>query len=77
MRLRIVDDKSYEFSVKWITACIVLHNFLLSLDDPGWEADSSESEDDGEIEDREGADDDTDGKQRRKEIRDMVLYNVQ
>ena len=76
MRLRIFDDPSYEFVVKWITACIVLHNFLLSLDDPEWEDETGEYEGDGENEDGEGADCDTDGRQRRKEIRDMVLYNM-
>ena len=75
MRIRIVDEKSYEYAVKWITACVVLHNFLLSLDDPEWEEEEpDEPEEERENEARKGADDDTDGKRRRKEVRDRVLY---
>ena len=73
LRLRIIDLKSHHFAVQWITACIVLHNFLLSLDDPEWEDELGEPEEDVDIQDGEGQDETTDGKQRRKEIRDMVL----
>ena len=55
LRVRIVDDKSCQFAVKWITACIVLHNFLLSLEDPEWEDELGQPEEDINIEGREGA----------------------
>lgn len=33
LRLVLNTQKQYQYALKWITACIVLHNILLRLDD--------------------------------------------
>ena len=33
MRLILINDKQYEFACMWITACVVLHNILIGVDD--------------------------------------------
>lgn len=51
LRIRIQDDASYVYAVKWIQACVVLHNMMISLRD-SWEVqyDREEQDEDDEEE---------------------------
>lgn len=54
LRLRLLNNKQFEFAIIWITACVVLHNVLLELNDEwaeeeGWWTPDEEEEHDEDI----------------------------
>lgn len=54
MRLIITDNKKYEFACMWITACVVLHNILIDLNDNwskevGWWTEEEKEDHDNEL----------------------------
>lgn len=66
LRLILVNHKQYEYACTWITACIVLHNILLDLNDTwdqeeGWWSEEEQEEHDEDLfqlnqqDEREGA----------------------
>ena len=77
LRLILTTQKKYEFACMWITACLVLHNILLDLDDnwrkdEGWWTNKDEEEYDEDMI-RLSQSDRNDGRNKREAVKWMVL----
>lgn len=78
LRLVLNTQKQYQYALKWITACIVLHNILLQLDDEweeneGWWTEEKEKQHDADIDllDKEMM---QDGISKKEAVKKMVLH---
>jgi hypothetical protein len=54
LRLQVYDDSGYEYAVKWIISCVVLHNMMLDFNDP-WSDPEEGADSDSDSDEEEAA----------------------